>query len=184
MNESAIPVRYAKALYLTARDKNTEEGVLKDLLQLDQYFSELPDFAFFVESPVIAESVKLAFIDQIDAGFEELTSRFLHLITKNKREKYIRRMIHNFLRFYRKDKGILEATLFTAGEIKKQTLQDIKQALKKAYQAEIDLQQKTDAELIGGFVLRIDDKQLDASIANQLQTIKRELNQTTITNID
>lgn len=178
MNDSAISVRYAKALLEAANEAKAADGVLSDMMALEGYFSELPDFIVFIESPVIAMRDKLAFLDKISLDFHEMTKRFLVMITRNKREAYIRLMVKNYIRFYRKEKGILEAVFVTAVQVKVDTVNQIRKALKEAYKTEVELQQQEDEDLIGGFVLRIEDKQLDASVATQLKKIQRELNQT------
>lgn len=178
MNESAISVRYAKALLEAAKEAKKADQVLKDMLSLDQYFEEIPDFSVFIESPVIPVREKMAFLERISQDFEEMTLRFLQMITKNKRESFIRMMVKNYIRFYRKQQGILEAVLVTAGTVKEETVQVIRQKIKDSFQAEVELHQRTDEAIIGGFVLRIEDKQLDASVESQLKKIRRELGQT------
>lgn len=179
MNESAISVRYAKALFQTASENNLSTEVLLDIKSLETFYREVPEFGFFVNSPIISVSDKNNFLSKITKeGFQEITIRFLQMITKNKREAQLPLIIRNFFKFYRQDQGILEAILVSATPVKKETLEKIRQALATNYKAKIEIKQETDPNLIGGFILRIEDEQLDASIAAQLKKIKRELDQT------
>ncbi len=181
MNDSSIAVRYAKALYASARELKLSEQVLIDLRYIDKLLKEVPEFAEFIQSPVVQLSEKLNVLNSIFKDHcQELSFRFLEMITRNKREAYLPAMIRKYFNLYRKDQGIIQATLTTVSETQTDTLSVFKELLKQKYKAEVELEEKTDIELIGGFILRIEDEQLDASIATQLKIIKRELDQTAL----
>ncbi len=84
-------------------------------------------------------------------------------------------MVRNFLDLCRKDKGVVSAKLTTAGEIDKEGKANLSDVLKKAFNSKIELEEILDEDIIGGFVLRVDDQELDASVSNQLSQIKRTL---------
>jgi len=176
MNDSSIAVRYAKALYASARELKLTEQVLNDLKYIDKLLKEAPDFSEFIQSPVVQVSEKLTIINDVFKNHcQELSFSFLELITRNKRESYLAAMIRKYFHLYRKDQGIISARLTTVTESKIENLKKIKDLLKQKYKAEVELEEQQDQDLIGGFVLRIDDEQLDLSIASQLKKIKREL---------
>jgi len=81
---------------------------------------------------------------------------------------------------YREEQGIVEAVLQTADSATEITVDQLKELLKETYKADVEISQETNPDLIGGFVLRIEDQQLDASIAAQLKRVQRELNNTLI----
>jgi len=181
MNDSSIAVRYAKALYASAHELKLSDQVLSDLRYIDNLLKETPDFAEFIQSPVVQVSEKLNIFNAIFKNHcQELTYRFLELITKNKRENYLPAMIRKYFQLYRKDQGIIRARLTTVSDSQADTLVKFRKLLKQKYNAEVELEEQKDPELIGGFVLRIEDEQLDASIASQLKKIKRELDKTLI----
>ncbi|MEA1877765.1 MAG: ATP synthase F1 subunit delta [Bacteroidota bacterium] len=181
MNDSSIAVRYAKALYASARDLKLTEQVLNDLKYIDKLLRETPEFAEFIQSPVLQVSEKLTILNALFKNHcQELSFRFLELITRNKRESYLPAMIRKYFHLYRKDQGIIRARLTTVLESQVDSLEKIKVLLKQRYTAEIELEEQIDPDLIGGFILRVDDEQLDVSIASQLKKIRRELDQTLI----
>ncbi|MCK5820892.1 MAG: ATP synthase F1 subunit delta [Bacteroidales bacterium] len=181
MNDSSIAVRYAKALYASAREFKLTEQVLADLKYIDKLIQETPEFSEFIQSPVVQVSDKLSILNDIFKNHcEELSFRFLELITRNKRESYLPAMIRKFFYLYRKDQGIISAKLTTVTKSQTDSLEKIKILLKQKYNAEVELEELNDQDLIGGFVLRVDDEQLDLSIASQLKKIRRELDQTII----
>jgi len=75
----------------------------------------------------------------------------------------------------RKDKGIVSAKLTTAGLIDMDDKTNLSEMLKKAFNSKIELEEVLDKDIIGGFILRVDDQELDASVSNQLNQIKRAL---------
>ncbi|PKQ60911.1 ATP synthase F1 subunit delta [Labilibaculum manganireducens] len=176
MNESKISVRYAKALFELGKEENLIESVIKDIQLVDEVCKTMPEFWLMVESPVVKTSqkrtsVKLIFGDKIN----QVSLNFLDLVVQNRREIYLKDISRNFLSLCRKDKGVLSATLTSASAIEKESNRKLSELLSKSFNAKIELQEVVDKEIIGGFVLRIEDQQLDASVSNQLNLIKREL---------
>ncbi len=176
MDHSAISVRYAKAFFLLAKEKNKLEVLRKDIEQVSGLYTNSKGFVLFLESPVIKTSKKLELIDSIFKDkIESLTINFLHLIIRNKREAHLPGICHNFLKLVRKDQNILLATLVTATEIDPAMVRKIKSLVEKELNAKVELTGQMDSKIIGGIVLRLDDKQYDASVATQLKKIKQEL---------
>ena len=99
----------------------------------------------------------------------------MDMVFENHREIFIKDMVRNFFDLCRKDKGVVSAKLTTAGEIGKEGKANLSDMLKKAFDSKIELEEVLDKDIIGGFVLRVDDQELDASVSNQLSQIKRTL---------
>ncbi len=68
----------------------------------------------------------------------------------------------------------------TAGVLHESTSGRMKDNLEDYYKCKIELESKTKPEIIGGFVLRVDDQQLDASVATQLRKIKKGLDHSVV----
>ena len=176
MNESKISVRYAKALFLLGKEKNVLDTIVADMKLVDELCNTVKDFWLMVESPVVKTSqkrkaVKLVLADKLDA----ISLNFIDMVFENHREIFIKDMVRNFLDLCRKDKGVVSAKLTTAGEIDKEGKANLSDVLKKAFNSKIELEEILDEDIIGGFVLRVDDQELDASVSNQLSQIKRTL---------
>lgn len=176
MNESKISVRYAKALFQLGKEKNVLDTIVTDMKLVDELCNTVKDFWLMVESPVIKTSqkrqtVKKVLADKLDA----ISLNFLDMVFENSREIFIKDMVRNFLDLCRKDKGVVSAKLTTAGEIDNEGKTMLSDMLKKAFDSKIELEEVLDKDIIGGFVLRVDDQQLDASVSTQLSQIKRTL---------
>ncbi len=99
----------------------------------------------------------------------------MDMVFQNHREIFIKDMVRNFLDLCRKDKGIVSAKLTTASLIDGDDKTNLSEMLKKAFNSKIELEEVLDKDIIGGFVLRVDDQELDASVSTQLSQIKRTL---------
>jgi F-type H+-transporting ATPase subunit delta len=177
MNQSKVGVRYAKALFLTASEKGITELVHNDVMLIDSAMKESLAFEAYLSNPVNKPSAKVRFINQIfgEGRVQPVTLNFLNLIIQNNRAFHLPDILRYFIHLYRKQKGIKPAvfTLATApdAEIKNR----ITEVLKSIYNAEIDLQIAVDPSLIGGFVLRVEDNQYDASVSSALKRMKTKL---------
>lgn len=176
MDHSAITVRYAKAFYSLAKEKNKLENLKTDIELVSSVCKTSSDFILLLKSPVIKTSKKIEVISSVFSGkLNQLTLDFLQLITKNKREINIPGICLNFLSLTRKDQNIKSAVLTTATEIDANTIEKIRKLLEKEIDAKIELSTQSNMEILGGMILRIDDKQYDASVATQLKKIKQTL---------
>ena len=176
MDQSKINVRYAKALFSYVQEKGLIAVFKSDAATVMAVCQSSSDFNLFIESPVIPTSGKIKAIKSIFEGkVDPVTLNFLVLITENKREKYIPSIFRNLEDLYRKSEGISSAVLTTAREMDQSVVDQIRQELESVSGGKVELSQTIDPDLIGGFVLRVDDRQYDASVSTQLKRIKETL---------
>jgi F-type H+-transporting ATPase subunit delta len=175
MNESQISVRYAKALFKSAFEKKILDSVNQDM-DLLAATCKLGDFLYMLELPSLQPSQKINFINSIFSKImSETTLALIHLVIKNKRESYLPGIARNFRDLYRKEKGIRSAELLTALELDESTIKSVKELIKKSFDSEIELSASVNSDLIGGFVLKIEDLQYDSSVASNLKRMKKQL---------
>lgn len=181
MNQSKIAVRYAKAFFNLAQKKKLLPDLKEDTQLIEQLAKENVDFILFLESPVIKTSQKIKLLNTIFSGkVNELTIKFLKLIAENKREIHIPGICRNFQELYRKAQGIKSAVITSAIPLRKEIIKQIQSTLESEFKTQVELSGQTKESLIGGFVLRIDDQQVDASLAKRLKMVKEELIKTEI----
>ena len=181
MNDSKISVRYAKALFSLALEQNVIDEVKNDVLFIQRTWENVKEMRDFLESPIIKPSQKKTVIQEVFFNHvNKLTQSFLGLVLSNKRESYLAGISRVFVDFYKKHKGITSAVITTTQPIDMKVKTAIIEIIKKSHNANVELEEKIKPEIIGGFVLRIDDKQVDASISTQLKKLKKELLNTTV----
>jgi F-type H+-transporting ATPase subunit delta len=176
MDEGKIAGRYVKALLSLAREKAVSDAVKTDMETIYQLFETIPRFHQVLESPVIKTNQKRLFLEEVfSKNTHSMTFSFLMLLLTNHREVYLRDIARIFKESYRKEAGYKEAKLISAIAISPATVEQFRVFIRKHFNSEVDLTCTTDNRLIGGFVLQVEDQQIDASVASKLKKVKREL---------
>ncbi len=176
MNQSKISVRYAKAIFSFALEKNILDDVKSDITLIFDVCQQASDFIILIESPIVTTSKKQEIAQEIFKNkINASTLSFINLVFANKREIYLKNIARNFLNIYRKYKGIKQVIFTSAYQINDELRQNISESIKKNFNTEFELSEVVNEELIGGFVLRIDDQQYDTSISRKLNKLRRDL---------
>lgn len=176
MDVSAITVRYAKALFSLAKEKNQLGPLKEDMELISSVCKQSEDFNLLLKSPVVKTSKKVHIIRLIfQKKISSLSLQFLELVIQNKRETYIPSMCRNVLTLIRKEKNIKTAVITTAQTINEELLEKATKILEEEMGNKVELSAKVNPQLIGGMILRIDDKQYDASILTHLKKLKQEM---------
>jgi F-type H+-transporting ATPase subunit delta len=175
MKSSKSAVRYAKALLELATDQGKLEVVEKNMAYIVATAKETRDFQIFLNSPVIRSDKKIAIIGEIFGFFDQLTLSFLGLVTKNSREYLILAIAESFAAQLKAQKGIVPISITSAKILDATTRTKIVDKLKNTVSGTIELTEIIDEKLIGGFIVRMGDHQIDASVATQLTRLKQAL---------
>ncbi len=181
MNESQISVRYAKALFQSAAEQTLLDAVYKDMELLSDT-CKLENFQYMLTMPSLQVSQKCKLINDIFKKYlSELSLSMINLVIQNKREIYLPGIARNFGELFRKSKGIRTAKLVTAASVDDAAIKAIRELIKNAYDSDVvDLSSSVDEDVIGGFVLTVEDMRYDASVASSLKKLKKQLLQTSI----
>ena len=169
--------RYASSLLDLALEQKKEDAVASDMEMLLKTIDESHDFEVFLSSPVIDASKKVDVITSIFKGkVDELSLNFLTLIAKKRREGVIAMIAQEYINQFKAHKNILVADVISAAKIDAKIESSLKEKIKVIHNGEIEMRNQVDPELIGGFILRIGDQQVDASIARKLNDLKKVFN--------
>jgi len=176
MNQSKIAVRYAKALFELALEKDKLDAVRKDILFISQVLKDFPQYGLYLRSPVVRPSQKLASTREVFSGnITDISLNFISLLIENKREAQLEDIIRRFFDVYREYKGIKSVTIITAVPLNSSLKDKFLTILSSIYKKGIELQEHHDPSIIGGFVLRVEDQQYDACVASGLKKMKTVL---------
>lgn len=174
MKSNKSAVRYAKALLELALEHNKVELIEADILQLLKVAHETRDFQVFLNSPLINIDKKIAVIKQIFPEFNKTTSDFLALVTNNGRESVMIDIAKQFIAQLKAHRGIVPITIISAQQLEESTKQSILSKISGSITGTPEITEEIDATLIGGFIVRMGDHQIDASVASQLQRLKQQ----------
>jgi F-type H+-transporting ATPase subunit delta len=171
-----VAERYAGALMGLAEETGKTEKVRSDMQAVLQLCKSSKDFMNFLSSPVIKTDKKVSVLTSLlKDKLSELSFGFILLITRKHRESYIRDVAAAFEEQYKRKRNIMTAVVTTASGLDDATRKKMLELVKEQTHAEVDLVEKTDPKAIGGFILRIGDKQIDQSVARKLADMKRKL---------
>jgi F-type H+-transporting ATPase subunit delta len=175
MNDSKISVRYSRAIFQSAVEKKTLDKVYQDMIFISE-ICRTPETKEFLQSPIISPSKKQAiFHKMFDGNIEKITLSLIDLTVKNGRESFIPAIARNFIHETKKYRGITESVLTTAVKVDDEVKKQITTLISDIFKTTVELKETVDPEIIGGFILQIDDNYIDASIKNKLRKIKKEL---------
>lgn len=173
MKQIRLANRYAKALFDLALEQQKLETVAKDMQLVNDVVVENRDLALLLKSPIVNAHKKIAvFSSLFEKKIDKLSLQFLSLLAKNGREDIISLVAESLLNIYNDYRGITEAWLSTAGDLEKDARTAILQMLKKLSGKEIRLHEYVNADLLGGFVVKLGDYQYDASTKTLIKRLK------------
>ena len=171
-----VASRYAKSLMDLASESRKLDEVRNDMKLVQQVCQENREFNLFLNSPVIKTDKKIEVLNSVFKGkVSTLTMSFLVLAAKKHRESFVPAIAKAFDEQYKRDKNILSAVITSASGLDDKTRQKVLDLVKSQLKGEVELVEKVDPKTIGGFILRIGDKQVDRSVARQLNNLKKEM---------
>jgi len=173
---SRIAYRYAKSLFEQSKEEKSLDAVKQDMDLISTAINESRELQNLLKSPIVSQGKKQVILEKIFASkVSKSTAALLSLLVSKGREAELASVASGFLKLYNEEKNIVKAKLTTAitldGELKKQFLKIASEVTGK----EVDLTEEVDEDLIGGYVLRFEDSQIDASVKTRLNKIKQQL---------
>jgi len=173
MSEFRIASRYAKSLIELAEEKSVLEQVHADMQLFSQICRENHAFKLMLKNPIIKHDKKLSILVSLLKGkVNALTLAFFQIITRKNREAFLSLVADEFHHQYNVHKGIVYADITTTFPLSDDLRKDFKQIIKKAFKKDVELHEHVDKKIIGGYMLKIDDRQIDDSISSKLQDLK------------
>ena len=172
MNNGKISIRYAKALLYSAKEAKVEEKVYSEMTTLESAFAQIQLLKQAMTNPTLTKEEKIKLLNSVfNNKASKLTQGFITLVVENGREDYFHRIALSFQELYRKDKNIVVTHLTTAIELDEPLKKKIIQSVEEQENSKVELRTDVNPDIIGGYILDIDGKRLDASIIRQLSKL-------------
>jgi len=177
---SRVASRYAKSVLQLAQEKGVLENVVKDMSLFAATCDQNIALVNALRSPIIKNDKKLAILKQLFGNkVNALTISFFEIIARKSRMEYLPEIAKEFAVQYRIMKGILSGEIITAFPIADDLKSQFKGLVTKAYGKEVELREVVKKDIIGGFVLTVEDKQIDESVKSKLQRIRNKFKDNT-----
>lgn len=178
MKNPKLSSRYAKALFDFAGEKNQIEEVNEDLLLFSNTLKENRELQMLLRNPVIESHQKHQIFESIFNGtLRDTTYLFLDVLLKKKREPALDTICEEYFKLYNAAHNIKLVTITTAQPLSDALKSKIVSLLKEQTKATVTLEEIVDPELIGGFVIKMDDYYFDSSILSKINKLRQEFSQ-------
>lgn len=171
---SGMAGRYASALFDLAKEEKSVDAVAKDLDTLSAALTESEDLRRLIKSPVFSAEDQAkamgAVLDKL--GVKGLTANFINLVAKNRRLFALQGMIRGYSALVAADKGATTAEVTVAEELSGARREELAKALKDITGKTVDFDVKVDPKILGGLIVRLGSRMVDASLKTKLNSIK------------
>jgi len=166
-----VAKRYAKSIFELAQEKEKLKTTYEEASVLVQVFKNDPVVFEFLTNPVLSFSKKKEMFDKVlKDKLDAFTMSVLYFVIKNKRSKLLIQILEEYNLLYRADKKIMYVDLITA----KKASEELKGIIIKRLGREkkILLNEIVDESILGGVLIKVDDKQFDSTVKNHINKIK------------
>lgn len=171
---SRAAIRYAKAILETAVSSGNATNVNNDMKTIVETVSGNQELSNFLASPIIASDLKMNALSEVFASVESESKSLFKLLQENKRFEILLPIAEQFNAQFDEMNGVQIAKVTTAFPMDSALEALVLAKVASISDKKITLQNTVDPSIIGGFILRIGDKQYNASVANRLQELRRE----------
>jgi F-type H+-transporting ATPase subunit delta len=168
--------RLSNALYSVSEQNNVLEPVHRSLIMVNELVKTESEFRAFVQSKRIKSEEKVSILNNVmgDAGHPLVGEILSHLQGRNA-TAILQDVTYLFNRRFKEGKNIVSVKGTVASEMSAEERSSLKTSLDQILGKNTDLSIDVDEAVIGGIRLRIENTFLDATVQNQLQTLRTEM---------
>ncbi len=175
MSGTRAAIRYAKAILEIADSKGVASKVSADMTLIAATITENSELTHFIQNPLIKTDIKKNVVLEVFADVNEVSQSLFHLLLENKRFEILEAIAVEYNKLFDIMNGVEIAKVTTAFPMDAALETKVLAKIATFSNKKVTIENTIDASIIGGFILRIGDKQYNASVANRLQVLKREL---------
>ncbi len=173
MNTGIVSMRYAKSLFAYATEQGAEDAIYANMLQLMHTLQQVRELTAVLAGPSLTNDERVALLcSAVDSS--PVYEDFIRLVVEKEREPLLIFIAHCYISLYRKAKKILAVTLTTAVPIDDGLRAKVSAAVARGDKV-VELTEKVNPDIIGGFVCETDSHRFDASIKRQIRDVEKEL---------
>ena len=172
MQSTKASLRYAKAIFETAKERGCVDPILIDLKKVGEIIDEKKELFSLIHNPTINHKKKSdLFVKAFGSKLHNTTMSFLMLVFKKGRESALSQIINRYKELYNKEKGIVLAEIISSKPLSEEIKESVKQKINP--KGPVDLKEIIDKSILGGFIINSGDLQYDASVRKKINNVKR-----------
>jgi len=171
---AALAERYAAALFELADERRALDAVAGDLREVRTMLAESGDFTRLIRSPVLSRDAQAKAVAALSAraGLSPLTRDFLAVVTKNRRLFAAPDMIEAYLKKLAARRGEVTAEVTVAQPLDEARQAALTEQLRRAVGARVTVDIRVDPRLLGGIIVKVGSRMVDASLNSRLQRLR------------
>jgi F-type H+-transporting ATPase subunit delta len=178
MSGIRISSRYAKSLLDLCNTPQEQDAAFADMQLVQSAIDGSRELQLFLHNPVVKKDKKVKVLETIfGASVSKTTMGFITLLTTKGRESLLGEMATSFVHQFKAIRNITEGSVVSAQPLDAATRAQIQAHALKMAGGNVELVEKVDPEIIGGFILNVADRQMDASVADKITKLRREFSE-------
>ena len=166
---------YAKALFEAAKEARRLAPVREELSDFVAAVQQVPELRELLRNPQLDPRSKRAALEDLLSGADELLRNFLLVLVDKGRARQLEEIAREFERLAAEQEGIVRAELTTAVELSDAEAKKLLKQIEQASGQKVEATRSVDPDLIGGMILQVGSRRLDASVRGRLERLRREL---------
>lgn len=176
MIRSRVAKRYARALFEVALESKQLELVEADLKSLQESYRQSQEFSALIDSPVISTVAKQqAFSASFKKRLKDITFRFVTLLISKNREILLMQIVEEFGDLLDQHRGIVRGDVYSVTPLSEEQVKNLVAQLNRMTGKNVLITRHLDESLLGGIVIKLQDKVFDASLRNKLEKLRQTL---------
>lgn len=178
MEDNKIALRYARALFETAVEKDDVDAVRDSLNEVGDVYQSVPDMTRFLQNPGIPVEDKQSFLQKQFGGkkTQPLVGTLLNLLLENGRVSVLPYLVRQYNDLADTHENVAKAEVVTAAPLDAKLEKKLQKALETNYgYSRVELETNVDPKLLGGVIVRLKDQVLDGSFIGRLEALRKQV---------
>jgi F-type H+-transporting ATPase subunit delta len=177
LDNNKVASRYARALFESTVESGDAKAVAQDLETVSAVFSQVPALNRFMENPGIPAAEKLQLVDkEFGQNVNPWVNRLLHLLVENGRMPVLPQLAIWFTEYMNQRDNVARAEVVSAVELEEELRRRIQKTLESSLGfSRVDVQNRVDPGILGGVIIKVQDKVFDGSYVGRLEELRKQL---------
>ncbi len=171
---------YDEALFELSKESNSLDEVYQDFTSIIESIKENPEFFMILNSPQITQEEKKNIVEETYKGVSDILIDFLKVLIDKYRIDYLMEIYDGFKMFVERDRGILNAEVTSAVQLDDSELDILNKKLCEITGKKVIIENIVDPKILGGLIMKVEDKVVDGSLVRRLENLRSELTQIVI----
>jgi F-type H+-transporting ATPase subunit delta len=174
-NQPAVHA-YATSILQLAKESGQVDPIAGELREIHQILSENPAFQSLLADPGVSEAEREQVLKRVFAGkINQILMNALGVMNNKGRLGILSEVAQNYQDLLDEERGKIEVDVTVAQKLSNEELEQVRRRVGEALKKDVIIHQYVDDSIIGGLIVRVQDKLIDASVRTQLQMIKQQM---------